>query len=72
MTREMRDHIRQPQHNSEDKIILIYICRSRLGPDLVFVVLSMDKGEIRKRVKARHHGEEQAVEMMEVNKSKEH
>ena len=38
-----------------------------MGPDLVFVVLNMDKEEIRKRVKARHHGEEQAVEMMEVN-----
>ena len=46
---------------------LMDICRSRLGPDLVFVVLNMDKEEIRKRVKARHHGEEQATEMMEVN-----
>jgi len=43
--------------------------RSLLGPELVFVVLSMDAEENRKRVKARHHGEEQAVEMMEpVNK----
>jgi len=43
--------------------------RSRLGPDLVFVVLSMDAEENRKRVKARHHGEEQVVEMIEhVNK----
>ena len=41
-----------------------------MGSDLVFVVLSMDKGEIRKRVKARHHGEEQAVEMMEVKLKK--
>merc|ERR1711892_69794 len=43
--------------------------RSRLGPDLIFVILSMDKEEVRKRVTARHHGEEQAAEMMEpVNK----
>eukprot|EP00091_Calanus_sinicus_P022987 TRINITY_DN7576_c0_g1_i3.p1 TRINITY_DN7576_c0_g1~~TRINITY_DN7576_c0_g1_i3.p1 ORF type:complete len:118 (+),score=36.63 TRINITY_DN7576_c0_g1_i3:244-597(+) len=43
--------------------------RSRLGPDLVFVILSMDKEEIRKRVKDRHHGDEHAVEMMEpINK----
>ena len=43
------------------------ICRSTLGPDLVFVVLNMDMEEVRKRVLARHHGEESAVEMMEVN-----
>jgi len=43
--------------------------RSRLGPDLVFVILNMDAEEIKKRVKARHHGEEQAVGMFEpVNK----
>jgi len=43
--------------------------RSRLGPDLIFVILSMDKEEVRKRVTARHHGEEQASEMMEpINK----
>ena len=48
------------------EITLMNICRSRLGPDLVFVVLSMDKEEVRKRVKARHHGEEQAADIMEV------
>ena len=42
--------------------------RSRLGPDLVFVILSMDKEEVRRRVKARHQGEEQAVDLMEVLK----
>lgn len=36
--------------------------RSVLGPDLVFVALNMDPEENRKRVKDRHHGEEDAVE----------
>ena len=40
--------------------------RSILGPELIFVILSMDKEEVRKRVLARHHGEEQAAEFMEV------
>jgi len=43
--------------------------RSVLGPDLIFVILSMDEEEVRKRVTARHHGEEQASELMEpINK----
>merc|ERR1712123_30325 len=43
--------------------------RSILGPELTFVILSMDKEEVRKRVLARHHGEEQAAEFMEpINK----
>ena len=42
------------------------ILRARLGPDLIFVILSMDKEDVRKRVTARHHGEEQASEMFEV------
>ena len=42
------------------------IKRSRLGPDLIFVLLDMDKEEVRKRVKDRHHGEEQAADIMEV------
>ena len=41
--------------------------RSRLGPDLVFVILNMDMEAVKKRVKTRHHGEDQANEMMEVN-----
>merc|ERR1712142_1102284 len=39
--------------------------RSRLGPDLMFVVLSMDKEELRKRLTARHQGDQQAAELME-------
>ena len=46
------------------------ICRSILGPDLVFVILNMDKEDIRKRVKDRHHGDDKAVELMEVNDQK--
>jgi len=38
--------------------------RERLGPDLVFVVLSMDAEDMKKRVRERHHGDESAVEMM--------
>ena len=46
---------------------MLDIYRSRLGPDLVFVILNMDMEEVKKRVKARHHGDDQANEMMEVN-----
>ena len=42
------------------------ILRARLGPDLIFVILSMDKEEVRKRVTARHGGQEQAADSMEV------
>lgn len=43
--------------------------RSRLGPELVFVVLQMNEDDIRKRVTNRHKGQESAVEMlMAVNK----
>jgi len=43
--------------------------RSILGPELIFVILSMDTEEVRKRILARHHGEEQAAEFMEpINK----
>ena len=38
-----------------------------MGPDLIFVVLTMDMEEVRKRLMARHHGDESVVEMMEVN-----
>ena len=40
--------------------------RSLLGPDLVFVVLRMDMEEVKKRVLARHGGNEKVVEMFEV------
>jgi len=40
------------------------LVRARLGPKLVFVILSMDMDDVRKRVKERHHGEEAAAEMM--------
>jgi hypothetical protein len=45
----------------------LYIGRSKLGPDLIFVGLDMAMEEVRERVKARHHGEEQAAELLEVN-----
>ena len=32
----------------------------------MFVILDMDKEEVKKRVKARHLGEEKAAELMEV------
>lgn len=40
--------------------------RSELGPDLMFVVLSMDKEEAKKRLAERHQGQEEVVEMLEV------
>ena len=45
---------------------IMCISRSVLGPDLIFVVLTMDMEEVKKRVMIRHHGDESAVEMFEV------
>jgi len=38
--------------------------RSILGQDLLFVILSMDKEEVRKRVTDRHQGDEQAADLV--------
>jgi len=38
--------------------------RSILGQDLMFVILSMDREEVRKRVTDRHKGDEQAADML--------
>jgi len=38
--------------------------RSRLGRDLVFVILDMDMEDVKKRVKARHHGQDAATDLM--------
>merc|ERR1712212_1389074 len=38
--------------------------RSILGQDLMFVILSMDREEVRKRVTNRHKGDEQAADML--------
>ena len=43
------------------------ISRSILGPDLIFVVLTMDMEEVKKRVIARHNGNESVQELFEVN-----
>jgi len=40
------------------------LVRANLGPDLLFVILSMDMDDVRKRVKERHHGDDSAVELM--------
>jgi len=40
--------------------------RSKLGKDLFFVILSMDKEEQRKRVTERHQGDEQAADLMQL------
>jgi len=40
--------------------------RSKLGKDLLFVILSMDKEEVRKRVTDRHQGNEQAADMADT------
>jgi len=39
--------------------------RSILGPDLIFVVLTMDMDEIKTRVTTRHHGDESVFKMFE-------
>jgi len=39
--------------------------RSILGPDLLFVILSMDKEEVKKRVTERHQGDEQAADLVQ-------
>ena len=43
------------------------IFRSRLGPDLMFVVLGMEVEEVKKRVLTRHKGDEGALDMMMVS-----
>jgi len=40
------------------------LIRSKLGPDLVFVILTMDLEDVKKRVMKRHDGHEGAVEML--------
>ena len=44
----------------------IVIPRSRLGPDLVFVVLDMTLEQQMDRIRGRHNNDETAVEMMKV------
>ena len=46
-------------------MVLIY--RSRLGPDLVFVILDMELEQQVKRIRSRHEGDEDTVEMMKVD-----
>ena len=43
--------------------------RSRLGPDLEFVVLDMDLEQQMARIRGRHDNDEAAVEMMKVGPS---
>ena len=45
-----------------------FICysRSKLGPDLVFVMLEMDLENAVERLSKRHHGDETTTEMMKV------
>jgi len=38
--------------------------RSKLGPDLIFVLLDMEEEDIKERVRTRHKGSEQAVNML--------
>ena len=42
------------------------IFRSRIGPDLVFVVLSMDKEDVRERLCTRHMGDKKMVDTLMV------
>ena len=44
--------------------MIFLFCRSRLGSDLLFVILSMDMDDMKKRVKERHHGEDAANDIM--------
>merc|ERR1711936_1274937 len=43
------------------------LIRSKLGPDLVFVFLNMDAEDVRDRVLKRHHGDEEAADMLMTN-----
>jgi len=38
--------------------------RTKLGPDFIFVLLEMDLDTTKERLRKRHHGDEQAVEML--------
>ena len=42
------------------------VSRSRLGPDLVFVVLDMELGHQYERIRGRHQTDEATVEIMTV------
>ena len=46
--------------------VIFGFLRSKLGPKLVIVNLVMEPEELRKRVLARHQGDEEAADMMEV------
>eukprot|EP00091_Calanus_sinicus_P007752 TRINITY_DN18998_c0_g1_i1.p1 TRINITY_DN18998_c0_g1~~TRINITY_DN18998_c0_g1_i1.p1 ORF type:complete len:119 (-),score=49.30 TRINITY_DN18998_c0_g1_i1:62-418(-) len=41
--------------------------RSKLGPDLVFVVLEMSLADQQERIRKRHKGDEAAVELLKAN-----
>ena len=47
---------------------LVYstINRSILGPDLVFVILTMDDEDVRRRLKDRHGDKDEALDLLEV------
>ena len=41
--------------------------RSRLGPDLVFIVLTMNQEEVRKRLMDRHNNQQETVNFLMVS-----
>jgi len=43
---------------------IIKLSRTKLGPDFIFVLLEMDLDTTKERLRKRHHGDEQAVEML--------
>ena len=45
---------------------IIKLSRTKLGPDFIFVLLEMDLDTTKERLRKRHHGDEQAVEMLAV------
>ena len=53
-------HIRSP-------LFLDFLSREMLGPQLVFINLTMNAEDKKKRLMKRHEGSEQFVKLMEVN-----
>ena len=69
ISREIRDRMRWAGVNTPAWTLLAVMCghcREILGPQLVFILLSMPSEDRRKRIAERHKDDETAVHMMDV------
>ena len=67
ISREIRDRMRWAVLTRQlDPGLMCGCCREILGPQLVFILLSMPSEDRRKRIAERHKDDETAVQMMDV------